>query len=151
MDERGRLITWQFCPVSYALLTGGSLRLVGNVNEMAFCWAEEDERPVPGWAGQLGQGVREEIAGTGEGTVIIPPLYWWSQCSTWEAHLLRAWLSSVSKGIQILGLPNAPWKFVHWVHPLESRMLNLPPSPSSTRVTCIVLEAQLFHRLTRGL
>lgn len=62
-----------------------------------------------------------------------------------EAHLLTAWLSSISKGIQILGLLNVPWKFVPQVHPLESRMVNLPPSPRSTQVTCIALEAQLFH------
>lgn len=41
----------------------------------------EQKMRGPGWAGQLGPGVREEIAGTGEGTAVIPPVCRWSQCS----------------------------------------------------------------------
>lgn len=66
-----------------------------------------------------------------------------------SSHLCLG-LSSVARGVHILGLSPVPWKLIPQVRLLESRMLNLPPSPQSTRVTCIVLEAQLFHWLTRG-
>lgn len=72
-----------------------------------------------------------------------------------EAPLCKAWCASISTGIHILGLPNVSWIFGPQVHPLECRMLNLPLSLHSSdlhsRVTCIVLEAQLFHWLARGL
>lgn len=141
MDDCGRLVTWMYCQVSYALLAGGSLRPVGNVSEMAFVEKKMRSQCQAG-VGSWGPGAREEVAGTGRWSSFHP-------CTGGHSALTG------NREVHLQGLAAFPEVFSFWVcfmspgsfkvHPLESRMLNLLPSPCSTQVTCIVLEAQLFH------
>lgn len=82
---------------------------------MAFYWAE-DERPVPGRAGQ---GVREEVVKGWSSSHSV----WCPQCCSRKLLCVRH--ASISTGTHILGLPRVSWVFGPQVHPLECRTLNL--------------------------